>query len=114
MHQHWRIIMLARQRKGQLAVADQCKLLPGGVMYGVNLIKTDRLIAHFAGQIGDHYRFDIDGAVVGCLCGGFHVLPFLDLYRLNNRLWLGAGEVDMQQTIFHLRLADIDTVGQHE
>ena len=35
MQHHGRIVMIAREAKGELAVTDQRKLLPFGVMHGV-------------------------------------------------------------------------------
>ena len=35
MHHHRRIVMIAREAKGELAVTDQRQLLPFGVMHSV-------------------------------------------------------------------------------
>lgn len=73
-----RIIMFARQGKGQFAVTDQGQLLPLRVVYCVNLVQPLGLIAHFAGQIIYQHSFDIDCPIRRRLvwCHIFHEISF--------------------------------------
>ena len=90
-------MMLARQIKGEFAIANKGQLLTVSIMNRIKLNKPLSLIAHFTGQIGHGNRLDVNGPVRrSCHCCSIHVLPLSDIDGLNDRFRLGLGQVHMQ------------------
>lgn len=100
----------------EVPIRHQCKLFAVGVVDGVDFGKITYLMAYIHRKIRRRDGFYIDDVLADFVEIEFriHVLPFLDLDGLDHTIRHSACQIDMQQTVFHHRLADIDTIGQHE
>jgi adenylyl-sulfate kinase len=105
-------IVFQRQMHRKCIRRRQRQLFAIRIMHRKKMVQITRLIAQFRRQVRHINRLHVNR--LGKVKFHIHRLPLSDIDCLYNALRYASVQINVQQPVFHHRLARIDAIGQHE